>query len=229
MTKPTEGWRQVDDEELNSTASFLLSTELLVGQEQTESGAQMEVQFYLFAADDDGKKSIDLGRNVTLSVKPSLAKFSLRFTGKWPFSSSAAAAGEGGADKNGETWLEMRIKVSPPFTRSTRTHDEEDGVTRFVLEGQYANSEGQEAKGSIRLVDAVEVDGETVVDGQDVQFEMDVETSELVLRFARFNSSLTYDPGTTPDESLSSAFLMCLITIGACDDNGVRSGSAVWA
>lgn len=178
----------MNDSQLNSLASFLLSAGLLVDDQETP--AQMEVQFYLFS----DTKTIDLGANVSLKVDPSFAKFSVRLF-RWPWTGLAG-------DEAG-THVEMRIKVTPPFKSFTRQSDVEEGgpITTFVMDGQFPSS--GDAKGTLRVVDAVENDGGTLTDGA-VRFDMDVSTSELVLTFARFDERLVYDPGRPRFISFSS-------------------------
>jgi hypothetical protein len=85
------------------------------------------------------------------------------------------------------------MKINPSFINFTRQpNTPQAGVTTFILTGQYAAE--QDTKTQLRLIDAIELDGRQV--GSGVLFDLDAATSELVLRFDYFNSTLVYDPGT---------------------------------
>jgi hypothetical protein len=167
----------VVDTELGASSSYLFSSVLEIydsaGDPIENNGSQVELQFYLF----DSKTNISLG-DLDFDVLPSLAKFSIRLF-SWPWASPSDS-------------IEMRMKINPSFLNFTRQlNTPKAGVTTFVLEGPQ--SAAQNTKTQLRLVDTVELDGVQVNSGG-VQFDMDPATSELVLRFRFFNSSLVYDP-----------------------------------
>ncbi len=164
--------------DINATDSFSFLANLTFSDdlEATNRTAAMGVQFYLFRE----RTAIAIGDNLTLHVEPSFAKFSVRLF-DWPW--------RGGVNNT----LEMRIKLAPAFTNFSQRVNSGELVTSLTLAGQFNAS--SKAETEIRLVRAVEVDGE--VDAQGVRFDMDVAASELVLTFPRFNSTLAYDPGTT--------------------------------
>jgi hypothetical protein len=170
-------WKQVVDTELGASSSYLFTSALEMydgmGDPIASNGSQVELQFYLF----DSATNISLG-DLNFDVLPSLAKFSIRLF-SWPWASPSDS-------------IEMRMKINPSFLNFTRQpNTPKAGVTTFVLEGPQ--SAAQNTKTQLRLVDTVEVDGVQVNSGG-VQFDMDPTTSELVLSFGFFNSSLVYDP-----------------------------------
>lgn len=189
----TDGWQRKNDGELDSLDSFLFSAHLCIVDEgnddcgETNSTGKFEAQFYLFQE----STTVPLGSNASVSVDPSFAKFTLRLF-DWPWAHSS----------NG---LELRIKVNPEFTNFTRELDESNAaVTKFTLANQFSTSDQTQAHTIIRMVNIVEIDGGVVLDGGGVQFDMDATTSEVVIRFTHFNSSIIYDPGA-PSSSLPLA------------------------
>jgi hypothetical protein len=110
----------------------------------------------------------------------------------------------------------VRVAIQPRFTGFTEVVSADEHVREFALTGQTGQSyAGGSASTRLRLVEAVTVDGVLEVvstrnstDGA-VRFELDTNTSEVVLSFRRFNSSLVYDPGThSPVRSATDRLMM---------------------
>jgi hypothetical protein len=145
---------------------------------QDNNKSRVELQFYLF----NQTTNITVGE-VFFDAVPSLAKFCVRLF-DWPWTS--------GGDYDNKS-IEMRMKLTPSFTAATRLDDTpRKGITTFVLSGQALGS--TDAQTQLRLVDSIELDGVDYEGG--VRFHMDALTSELVLEFDHFNSTLVYDPGS---------------------------------
>ncbi|ELR14096.1 uncharacterized protein ACA1_367290 [Acanthamoeba castellanii str. Neff] len=178
-TTVSGSWKPVVDSELGASSSYLftggLDTFDAAGDPiatSNSSGSRVELQFYLF----DTKTNISVG-DLAFDALPSFAKFSIRLF-DWQWASPA--------DR-----IELRMKINPSFINFTRQpNTPQAGVTTFILTGQYAAE--QDTKTQLRLIDAIELDGRQV--GSGVLFDLDAATSELVLRFDYFNSTLVYDP-----------------------------------
>lgn len=171
----------IDDFSLNASNSFIYAANLIVTDPagtpiSSNRTTRIEVQFYLF----EQRTDIRIGDNFTFRVDPSFAKFSVRLF-DWPWKAT-------------NNTIELRMKLDPPFINFTRQATDEPGVTTFILEEdkEVSTTNGQTR---VRVVDTVELDGVAVRQGG-VAYQMDSNTSELVLRFSFFNSSLFYDPGT---------------------------------
>lgn len=177
-TTVSGSWKAVVDSELGASSSYLftggLDTFDAAGNPvatSNSSGSRVELQFYLF----DTKTNISVG-DLAFDALPSLAKFSIRLF-DWQWASPA--------DR-----IELRMKINPSFANFTRQlNTPKAGVTTFIMTGQYAE---QDTKSQLRLIDTIELDGRQV--GSGVLFDLDAATSELVLRFDYFNSTLVYDP-----------------------------------
>jgi hypothetical protein len=152
---------------------------------------RMELQYFTF----ERNSTISLGTNATGSyplsfdISPAFAKFTLRLF-HWPWL---------GADSNR---VEVDISISPAFANFVPS-PASGGVTMHDLRGQAPSADGRPYSTQVRLVQAVVLDGVLVLatndsdDREAVEFAVDVELSKLVLSFARFNTSLEYDPGST--------------------------------
>jgi hypothetical protein len=190
-TTVSGSWKAVVGSVLGASSSYLftggLDTFDAAGNPvatSNSSGSRVELQFYLF----DTKTNISVG-DLAFDALPSLAKFSIRLF-DWQWASPA--------DR-----IELRMKINPSFANFTRQlNTPKAGVTTFIMTGQYAE---QDTKSQLRLIDTIELDGRQV--GSGVLFDLDAATSELVLRFDYFNSTLVYDPGTiTPQPALMMQF-----------------------
>jgi len=163
------GWTVVSGNPLGSVESFLHSASLMVNA--THGGtksAHMDLQFYLF------QQELTLTTDrASFTVSPRYAKFSLNIS-SWPWLSC-------------NNTLEIRFSLSPKFANFTKQQDV--NTTTFIILGQFANSEAQS---HIQLIESVELDG--VIHPTGAQFLLDAKSSELVLIFPYFNSSLSYDP-----------------------------------
>lgn len=136
----------------------------------------MELQFYLF----EGTTNVSVG-DLAFDVLPSQAKFSIGLF-SWPWMSI-------GGNK-----VEVRLKINPAFKSFERRNNTPTvGVTSFIMSGQYANE--PETRSQLVLVDAVTIDDMVEASGR-VEYNLEVSTSELVVRFSYFNRSLVYDPST---------------------------------
>ncbi|ELR19175.1 uncharacterized protein ACA1_031990 [Acanthamoeba castellanii str. Neff] len=200
----------VEDDQFNSTSSFLFKADLLtddldagvVTGRANESSAppqpRVELQFFLF----ESASTVSVGA-VSYDALPAFAKFTVRLF-SWPWTTQPPLDDD---DINNSTTttnptnctIEMRMKITPAFVSATRRPDyPSTGLTTFVLAGNATSSSSASASASktteLRLVESVELDGRQVSGAGGVEFAMDETTSELVLRFARFESSLVYDP-----------------------------------
>jgi hypothetical protein len=152
----------------------------------------MEMQFDLF----DNTTNLLLSDLVNLVMTPSLTKFSLRMRGRWPWRSS-------------ESRLELRMTINPTFSRAvlvdtgngTATSNNESvaRATTWRLEGQKAAGGLKRSVATlVRLVNVVELDGETRVGDEWISSALQPATSKsssgLVVSFGQFNDSLSYDP-----------------------------------
>jgi len=167
------GWTVVSGNPLGSVESFLHSASLMMNA--THGGtksAHMDLQFYLF------QQELTLTTDgASFTISPRYTKFSLNIS-SWPWLSH-------------NNTLEIRFSLSPKFANFIKQQDV--STTTFVILGQFANSEAQS---HIQLIESVELDGVTHPTG--AQFLLDAKSSELVLIFPYFNSSLSYDPSALP-------------------------------
>lgn len=139
---------------------------------------RLEVSFFLFQNQTD-----IVAGDISFSALPSQAKFSISLF-SWPWMN------RGGCESNK---LELRMQIEPLFSSFTRERDDE-GVTTFIISGQYPD----DTRTQLRMIDAATIDGRAVNSGG-IDYELSSDTSELVIRFRFFNSSLIYDPGTSDD------------------------------
>ena len=162
----------------------------------------MELQFFTFPQ----ARNISVSDNTTavnvvsFSVSPPFAKFTLRLFG-WPWLSNDTSTND---DR-----LEVRIDIAPAFTTASQLASTTADVETFELSGQQSTAQPTDGRSRfstvVHLLKAVKLDGTLLVTGNNrsaderdaVEFRIDQESSQLVLSFARFNSSLEYDPGTT--------------------------------
>jgi hypothetical protein len=152
---------------------------------------RVELQYFTF----ERNSTISLGSNATGSyqlsfdISPSFTKFTLRLF-HWPWL---------GADSNR---VEVDINISSPFASSVPL-PAADGDTTLELRGQARSADGRPYSTQVRLVRAVTLDDVLVLATNDtddraaVEFAFEEQLSKLVLSFARFNTSLEYDPGNT--------------------------------
>jgi hypothetical protein len=155
----------------------------------------MEMQFDLF----DNTTNLLLSDLVNLVMTPSLTKFSLRMRGRWPWRSS-------------ESRLELRMTINPTFSRAVLINTVNGTTTsnnQSVARATTWRLEGQKAAGGlkrsvatlVRLVNVVELDGETRVGDEWIIYSLapastnsSSSSSGLVVSFGQFNDSLSYDP-----------------------------------
>lgn len=202
---PIGTWNEVANNSLGASQSFLYSCIL---DFNTSSSAPdnnrtstLALQYFVFA----NTTTIDLGSSaasgpVKFDVAPAFTKFTLTLT-DWQWQSPDDASER----------AEARVAIRPVFTGFTEVASTSAHVREFVLSGQtgqtYGGGGGQGGSAStrLRLVEAVTVDGvlevvstrnATAAKSGRLWFTLDTATSELVLSFGRFNSSLVYDPGT---------------------------------
>jgi hypothetical protein len=200
----------VEDDLFNSTSSFLFKADLLtddldagvVTGRANESSAppqpRVELQFFLF----ESASTVSVGA-VSYDALPAFAKFTVRLF-SWPWTTQPPLDDDNDDINNSTTTtnstnytIEMRMKITPAFVSATRRPGyPSTGLTTFVLAGNATSSSLASASKTteLRLVESVELDGRQVSGAGGVEFAMDETTSELVLRFARFESSLVYDP-----------------------------------
>lgn len=147
----------------------------------TAAQGRVEVQFDLF----DRETNVSLGNLTAFAISPNFAKLTLRVF-EWPFSEPS-----GGGEEQHR--LEVRLNIDPPVSGVDSQTTGANGVTVFKL--RHANDAAQRTT-EIRVVNVVERDGTNIQADGAVAFEVNVAQSQLVLSFARFESSLVYDPGT---------------------------------
>ncbi len=95
----------------------------------------------------------------------------------------------------------MGLDFSPAVASFVR-QPASGALTTFELRGQETGADGREYSTQVRLLQAVSLDNVLVLANDSsgrapVEFALDVARSQLVLSFARFNTSLDYDPGIT--------------------------------
>lgn len=189
---------------LGASQSFLYSCILDFNTSSYEPDnnrtSTLALQYFVFA----NTTTIDLGSSaaagpVKFDVAPAFTKFTLTLA-DWQWQS---------ADDASER-AEARVAIRPTFTGFTEVASTSAHVREFVLSGQTGQTYGGggqsgTASTRLRLVEAVTVDGAlevvstrnaTAAKSGRLWFALDTATSELVLSFGRFNSSLVYDPGT---------------------------------
>jgi hypothetical protein len=181
-------WSQVVDNDLGASASYLFSagidTTTALGV-NIPNEARIELQYYMF----NSETQLSVG-NVAFNALPSFAKFTIRIF-DWPWRSSPE-----------NHRIEFHMKIDPPFT-SFVEQTNTPNVTTYVLAGQYPAVAGQpNTTSALRLLNTVEIDGEQVESG--VSFLMNTDSSELMLYFNYFESTLVYDPGKHSQSRLHS-------------------------
>jgi hypothetical protein len=145
-----------------------------------DAKGRVEIQFDLF----DRRTTVSLGNLTAFAISPNYAKLTLRVI-DWPFSGPSDSSDQ-------QHRLEIRLDIDPAVSDVASRTRGSNGVTVFKL--NHANDTTQRQT-EIRVVDVVERDAVNVQGGRAVEFDVDVEHSQLVLSFARFESSLVYDPG----------------------------------
>lgn len=153
----------------------------------------LQLQWYLF----DAATNVSLGGDVSFGTSPAYTKLTVRLA-NWPWPAYTGRASDDGR-------AEVRITIDPPFTGSTpKSGGGGSGssyLKEFGLSGQTTDYTAGSVSTSVRLVDAVEIDGQLIpLAGLDsntrppVEYWLDGATSQLVLSFGRFNSTVVYDP-----------------------------------
>jgi hypothetical protein len=196
----TGSWSVEANNSLGASHSFLFSSLLDFPSSSsnssfmngTEAQSAFSLQFFVFANRTTINLGATAGEEIAFEILPAYVKFTLAID-NWRWQS---------ADDISERAV-VRVAIQPRFTGFTEVVSTDKHVREFVLTGQTGQSyAGGSASTRLRLVEAVTVDGVLEVastrnstDGA-VRFELDTSTSEVVLSFRRFNSSLVYDPGT---------------------------------
>jgi hypothetical protein len=194
-------WSRLSNNSLNATQSFVYAGHLAFPNGtvlHASEPATLRFQLYVF----NRPTNVTLDRLLSYKVLPAYAKFTLSVT-NWPWLD---------AQDNTDDRLQLRVRIGPPFNGSVQYSNESDGLVQtFTLTGQALPPfiekllNGRKLVRRIRLVDAVEIDGELIKSNRSallgaerskVEFVLNSNTSELVLSFGRFNSTLVYDPGT---------------------------------
>jgi hypothetical protein len=169
-----EGQWQAASSTTNATQEFVLEVVGLFNDTTTKVVATIS----LF-----DRPGTALFANITLPLRPELAKLSLAITG-WPWVSP---------DNN----LEVAIAVYPPFASATALNTTAN-MTTFELRGQH----GGRVDATIRVLDVAEVISNTTTTMTTIvttASSINTATSELVLRFPYFgNATLIHDPGNLP-------------------------------
>jgi hypothetical protein len=207
---------------LGAAQSFVFSANLVttgspsscVRVAEGDSSTVMELQFFTFSH----ARNISVSDNTTaanvvsFSASPALAKFTLRLF-SWPWLNNAITTTSSNDDR-----LEVRIDIAPAFTTATQLASTAAYVETFELSGQQSTSQPTDGRPQfstvVHLLKAVKLDGMLLVMGNNhsadergaVEFRIDEESSQLVLSFAHFNSSLEYDPGKTTPLLFSPVF-----------------------
>ena len=156
---------------------------------------RIELQFFTFAKNsnislDIGNSTGSLGNLLSYTISPSFAKFTLRLF-HWPWLDNVTD----------DHRLEVGLDFSPAVASFVR-QPASGALTTFELRGQETGADGREYSTQVRLLHAVSLDNVLVLANDSsgrapVEFALDVARSQLVLSFARFNTSLDYDPGIT--------------------------------
>jgi hypothetical protein len=210
-------WSQVVDNDLGASASYLFSagidTTTALGV-NIPNEARIELQYYMF----NSETQLSVG-NVAFNALPSFAKFTIRIF-DWPWRSSPE-----------NHRIEFHMKIDPPFT-SFVEQTNTPNVTTYVLAGQYPAVAGQpNTTSALRLLNTVEIDGEQVESG--VSFLMNTDSSELMLYFNYFESTLVYDPGKHSQSRLHSWVAHNMVTdtrliSRRCGSASAQHGQARW-
>jgi hypothetical protein len=200
------------DAKLNSSQSFVLSAALAFINDSavpanasslSSSDSRVELRFDLF----DKTTNVSVGNLTAFAITPAFAKLTVGLF-EWPWRSATPS----------DSRLEVRLGISPIVESVVRLEDGEESVTTFVVRSSSATPHtADDDEMRIRLIDVVEMDGkyarsvpaQSATSGHDastaaVTFDVDVQRSELVLSFARFNSTLNYDPGSNSSSSTQS-------------------------
>jgi hypothetical protein len=169
-------------------------------QVKNHTWLEVALQFDLFHQTTE----VSVADLVNLTVTPALAKLSVK-------SEIHIIRSDPWEWKAAESWLEVRLAVTPTFSSavvvsnitssssSSTTSEPAATVTTWRLEGL-----GPEREATVRLVNVVELDGVGRVGDQWVRANLvgttnatsSSSSSSLVLSFANFNKSVSYDPGT---------------------------------
>ncbi|ELR19664.1 uncharacterized protein ACA1_199360 [Acanthamoeba castellanii str. Neff] len=193
-------WTTFADTRYGASQSFVFTAPLHINSHTSEPAGQLQLRYFLFDLPTnisfiDANTSSPAGPVDPLLITPDLAKMSVALQ-VWPWLPQA----EGDHHE-----LVLRFTISPPFTSFVRRNDTpQAGITTFELSGQHAG----EVTTTLRLVDVVELDGQAVLGPAKVSFDVDPATSQLVLRFGHFNSTLLYDPGTQSIAPSTSPLVM---------------------
>lgn len=177
LSSRTGTWQVITNPTINATLSYLY-TGLLTSANEKElfSNTQLELQFDLFSTPSSYAIPGPQSTETVVDLLPSMTKFSLRLKA-WPWAATTNN-------------LEVRIRILPTITALTRSSSAK--VSSFLLGNQDSDVHGTI---QLRLIDSVELDGVEVNSGG-VEYDIDMQRSELVLKFSYFNDTLYYDPGT---------------------------------
>lgn len=186
LPPPSGSWHSVaPDPQLGSSSTYVYSAALVFPEDEEDlPDGRIELQFDLFT----NATKVEISNVVSFLVTPEKAKLTLRVF-DWPWDSIK----ETYPDVPSE--LEIRLAIDPVVKQAQRS--EEGRITTFDLNVDRNATSSSSDTMQIRLVDVVELDSFLILKGG-VWFDVDVESSELVLSFAYFNRSLIYDPGTLP-------------------------------
>jgi hypothetical protein len=192
----------VNSNALNASQSFIYACRLAFpnGTALRPEPATLRLQLYIF----NRSSNITLDRLLAYNTTPAYSKMTLSIS-HWPWLEAEQHA----ADR-----LQVRLRITPPFNGTLQAGNESNGLVQtFTLTGQALPPfiekllNGRQLVRRVRLVDAVELDSQVVVtntsalsmlgaERSKVDFALNITTSELVLSFGHFNSTLVYDPGT---------------------------------
>jgi hypothetical protein len=199
-------WGEEANNSLGASQSYLYACTLSFNSTSASSGAittkrnggsanstVLQLQWYLF----DAATNVSLGGDVSFGTSPAYTKLTVRLA-NWPWPAYTGSATDDGR-------AEVRITINPPFTGSTPKSGgggSSSYLKEFGLSGQTTDYTAGSVSTSVRLVEAVEIDGQLIpLTGADsnasrppVEYWLDGATSQLVLSFGRFNSTVVYDP-----------------------------------
>lgn len=193
-------WSRVNSNALNASQSFIYACRLAFpnGTALRPEPATLRLQLYIF----NRSLNITLDRLLAYNTTPAYSKMTLSIS-HWPWLEAEQHA----ADR-----LQVRLRITPPFNGTLQAGNESNGLVQtFTLTGQALPPfiekllNGRQLVRRVRLVDAVELDSQVVVtntsalsmlgaERSKVDFALNITTSELVLSFGHFNSTLVYDP-----------------------------------
>jgi hypothetical protein len=197
-------WGEESNNSLGASQSYLYACSLSFNSTGGGGGAKrnsgsanatiLQLQWYLFNSTTNvslGGSDVDNG--LSFGITPAYTKLTVRMA-NWPWPAHTGNPSDDGR-------AQVRITIDPPFTGSS-TQSSGSYLKEYGLSGQATDYKAGSVRTTVRLVDAVEIDGQLIkLDGTGggvtrppVEYWFDGATSQLVLSFARFNSTLIYDP-----------------------------------